>query len=352
MQKMLLAFLKNTVRARFTNSVWFDPIVATMYVTPMCNLRCNYCYDFGAQRNESFRGQLLPLAQMKRIAEMLAVECDFLYVTGGEPLMNPDIAEILAHARRSGFKYVAMNTNALLLRDNEEVLKYLDNLVISVDSLDIGRRDDTLAAQPDNIRKLLDNVRWAAANQKAGGYTLTITSVISPGLVADARRVMEFCFEIGAQFSAQHLSAPDRMPDAELDRDPEFGRFMADLLAAKRAGKPVSGSELYLNHVQEAIPYACTPTVSPRVDWMGRLAYPCRELPNHIWVDMLGAGSYRAALAEAEKQWGAPPGDCSRCGERCYVELSTLVRNPTKFASEAVGYLRQYAGTRIAKVTG
>jgi MoaA/NifB/PqqE/SkfB family radical SAM enzyme len=351
MQKLLWAYLKNAARARITDSPWFDPMIATLYATPMCNLRCTYCDDFGAQRNDMFRGQILPLDHMKRVVEMLAVEADVLYITGGEPTMRTDLVEILKHARRQGFKYIAMNTNALLLRDHVDLLDQLDNLVISVDSLEVGRRDTVLATQPENIRKLLDNVRWAAAQQQTRGFTLTITSVLTPGQVADARRVRDFCFEIGAQFSCQGVSI-DRLPSKELAQDPGYIAFMNELIDDKRAGRSISGSELYLSGVRDRRPYRCTPTAAPHVDWLGRLAYPCREMPDHIWIDLVEAGSYRDALAEGERRYGAaPPSDCMRCGERCYVEVSTLVRNPMALAGEAVGYLKQLAANRRSKAS-
>src|SRR5437762_4892849 len=110
MRKLLTNFLKNSLRARFTDSPWFDPMLATLYVTPMCNLRCTYCDDFGVQRNDEYRGQLLSTADFKRVIDMLADECEGLYLTGGEPTLNPDLVEILAHARPR-VMYLAMNTN-------------------------------------------------------------------------------------------------------------------------------------------------------------------------------------------------------------------------------------------------
>ena len=337
MQKLLAAYVKNAVRAKLTRSAHFDPMVATMYVTPMCNLRCTYCEDFGAHRNDGFRGQTLDGDQLRRIVELLSEVSDVLYVTGGEPTMCPDLLRVLRHTRACGFDYVAMNTNALTLRDHEAILDYLDMLVISLDSIAEGRFDSVLGQRADHIATLLDNVRWAASLQKERGFTLSVTSVVTPGRVDHARAVRDFCFQIGAQYAAQHLSV-NRLPSEELDRDPDFREFMDELLWAKRRGLPVSGSELYLRRTNE--PYACTPTVAPHVDWLGRLAYPCRELPDHVLVDLLAAGSYAAAVAEAERRYGPPPGNCSRCGERCYVELSQLVRNPSALAREAIGYLR------------
>lgn len=357
MQKTLVALVKNFLRAKLGTSTWFDPVIATIYATPMCNLRCGYCDDFGAQRNDQFRGQLLAPEKMKRVLDILAKEANVLYVTGGEPTMNPDLCELLEHARRVGFKYMSMNTNALLLRDHEHVMDLVDNLVVSIDSMESGRWDDTLARQPDQVSKLFDNVRWLASEQEKRGFTLIITCVITPGRVASSRKVMEFAFDIGAHFSPQHLSV-ERLPSVELANDPEFRAFVGELIEYKHAGRKVSGSDLYLSAIRdgERKEYACMPTAAPHVDWMGRLAYPCRELPDHIWIDLLAAGSYKAAMREAERRYGAPPEACNRCGERCYVEMSTLMRDPRAAAREVAGYigqsrlLRGLVGRRAAPV--
>lgn len=343
MYKLIRNVVKNAVRAQLSKSTWFDPIFATLYVTPLCNLRCGYCEDFGAHRNASYKDQLLSLDHYRRILDILSAETQVLYVTGGEPTMNQDLVAILRHARDVGFRYIAMNTNALTLHEHGDVLDCLDHLVISVDSVEQGRWDDTLATQPKNIRRLLENVRWAASQQRHRGFQLTITSVVTPGRVAAARAVRDFAFSIGAEFSAQHLSV-HRIPSAELSADPEFHAFMRELLSDKRAGKGVSGSHFYLEAIDQRADrqsFACTPTAAPHVDWRGMLAFPCRELPDHVLVDLVAAGSYRAALEEGARRFGGPPpGDCHRCGERCYVELSTLTRHPPAAIREATHHVR------------
>ncbi len=339
MRKLITAYLKNTARVWFTGSRWFDPLLPTLYVTPFCNLRCTYCEDFGAHRNAEYREQTLPTDEMKRLVDILAADCDLLYVTGGEPTMRPDLPELLRHGRARGLRYIAMNTNAVKLRDHEEVLDLLDNLVISLDDLAGGRWDSDLAADPARVESLLDNVRWAAGEQRRRRFTLTVTCVVMPGRVDAARRVRDFVYQVEAQFSAQHLSV-ERRPSPELTADPEYAQLMRELLADKRAGRGVSGSELYLGRPGAPAVEGCTPTAAPHVDWLGRLAYPCRELPDHVLVDLRAAGSLGAAMREGARRWGAPPAGCRRCGERCYVEISTLVRHPTALAREALGYLR------------
>jgi MoaA/NifB/PqqE/SkfB family radical SAM enzyme len=342
--KLIRNVVKNAVRAQLSESTWFDPVFSTLYVTPLCNLRCGYCEDFGVHRNAGYKTQLMSLDRYRQILDILGAETQVLYVTGGEPTMNDDLLAILRHARTAGFGYIAMNTNALTLHDHADVLDELDHLVISVDSVDVGRWDDTLATQPKNIERLLANVRWAAGEQKRRAFQLTITSVVTPGRVSAARAVRDFAFSIGAEFSAQHLSV-HRIPSAELSADPDFHAFMRELLEQKRAGKGVSGSHWYLEAIDDRADkpsFACTPTAAPHVDWRGMLAFPCRELPDHVLVDLVAAGSYRAALDEGARRFGGPPpGDCHRCGERCYVELSTLTRHPPAAIREGAHYLKR-----------
>jgi MoaA/NifB/PqqE/SkfB family radical SAM enzyme len=327
-KKLLVAAIKNVARARYTDSTFFDPVLPTMYVTPLCNLQCTYCADWGLHKNSALVAELPTREQLERTIAILAEECQALYFTGGEPLMRPDIAELAKFARSQGIVYLAMNTNGLLLHVRPEVLSSLDNLVISLDGLDEVRDYPALQAQPRRRQRILDNIRWAAGEQKARGFSLTLTCVVRPGRVQAAHEVMEFAQEIGAEFSIQHLTVGSRA-SPELKADPAFRTFVNAMLEARRAGRGISGSEVYLTTTRDHRPFGCTPTAVPHVDHLGRLAYPCREIGDQVYVDLLAAGSLRAAMKEGARLYGPPPGDCSLCPDRCYAETSTLIRNPS-----------------------
>jgi len=346
MWKTVSLCLKNIARAHLTSSVQFEPVLPTLYVTPLCNLRCTYCQDFGAHRNHEYTGEVQPLATMQRVIRIIRDACEALYFTGGEPLMRPDIVELLAYARAQKFIYLAMNTNGLLLHHRPEVVQHLDNLVISMDGLDEGRDDPGLTKRSKQVQQLLDNIAWAASLRKRNPkFVCTVTSVVRPGRVAEARRVMEHCFAMGADFSIQHLTVIKEGVGAvrspRLVADPEFSAFMDEMIKAKRDGLPVSGSYLYLRTIRDQKPFACTPTVVPHIDHMGRLDYPCREISGRIKVDVLKAGSLKAAMAEGARRYGSPPKNCSQCPDRCYVETAALINRPTTLAQSVTGYLRQ-----------
>jgi MoaA/NifB/PqqE/SkfB family radical SAM enzyme len=350
MRKLIASCVKNIARAHFTTSVQFAPMLPTLYVTPLCNLRCTYCADFGAHRNSEFRGQVLPLETIQRLIRIIRKDCDVLYLTGGEPLLRPDIVEILAYARAQKFLYLAMNTNGLLLHTQPEVVQHLDNLVISMDGLDEGRDDPELSKQPHQLRLLLDNIAWAASLRKTNPkFVCTVTTVVRPGRVAEARRVMEHCFSVGADFSIQHLTVLDdklgAVPSPKLVADPEFPAFLDAMIKAKRAGLPVSGSELYLRIIRDRQRFSCTPTAVPHIDFRGQLAYPCRELLDHVKVDLLQAGSLTAGLREGARLYGSPPKACSQCPDRCYVETAAMVNRPGTLVRTVFSYLGQLRRT-------
>jgi len=71
------------------------PLVVSVEVTLGCNLRCKHCYVPMAQRAGAKQGELT-VAEYDRIFSEFAEEgCLWLLLTGGEPLLRPDILVFL-----------------------------------------------------------------------------------------------------------------------------------------------------------------------------------------------------------------------------------------------------------------
>jgi len=86
------------------------PIAASIALTHHCNLDCIHCY-----LQTSREVPELPAGEWKRILdEMAEAGCLWLVLTGGEPLLRRDLAEIYVHARKLGF-LVTLFTNGTLL---------------------------------------------------------------------------------------------------------------------------------------------------------------------------------------------------------------------------------------------
>lgn len=110
------------------------PILLHFFVTYRCNARCSFC-DIWRNSTGSENSDPLPLYQAKNIvtdAKRLGVK--FVDLTGGEPLLYPQLVALLEHAKNMSL-YTSVTTNCILYPRYAERLKGLvDFLHLSVDS--------------------------------------------------------------------------------------------------------------------------------------------------------------------------------------------------------------------------
>ena len=124
-------------------------------VTDLCNLRCRYCMPDGVEKLE--REAVLTYEEFLRLAALFA-RCgiDTVRVTGGEPLVRKNVAQLVAGLKETpGICRVTLTTNAVLLAEQLPALldAGLDSVNISLDTLrpevfrQITARDDFAAVQ-------------------------------------------------------------------------------------------------------------------------------------------------------------------------------------------------------------
>jgi MoaA/NifB/PqqE/SkfB family radical SAM enzyme len=107
------------------------PIEAQLIVTRRCNLSCGYCSEY-----DNFSTPI-PLPILKqRIDALHRLRVINIALLGGEPLLHPEIDEVIAYA--NGHAQVSLTTNGFLLSD--EIIERLNraglsNLQVSIDTL-------------------------------------------------------------------------------------------------------------------------------------------------------------------------------------------------------------------------
>jgi heme d1 biosynthesis radical SAM protein NirJ len=77
-----------------------------------CNLNCKHCYSLSA--DTEFPGELTTEQIFTVMDDLKAFRVPVLILSGGEPLLRPDIFEISMQAKAMGF-YVALSTNGTLI---------------------------------------------------------------------------------------------------------------------------------------------------------------------------------------------------------------------------------------------
>src|SRR5205823_7197596 len=94
-------FLKLKLReARFITRALIQtrhPVLAHVIPMRRCNLACSYCNEYDKS------SEPVPLEEMRRRLDRLAdLGTSVITISGGEPMMHPDLDEIIRHIRRRG----------------------------------------------------------------------------------------------------------------------------------------------------------------------------------------------------------------------------------------------------------
>ncbi|HZH02409.1 MAG TPA: GTP 3',8-cyclase MoaA [Myxococcaceae bacterium] len=107
-------------------------------VTDRCNLRCNYCMpepDYAWLPKDA----LLTVEELVGVASLFVESgVDRIRVTGGEPLLRPDLPELVGRlSRLSGVRDLALTTNGVLLEAQAQALfsAGLHRVTVSLDTL-------------------------------------------------------------------------------------------------------------------------------------------------------------------------------------------------------------------------
>jgi cyclic pyranopterin phosphate synthase len=149
-------------------------------ITPACNFRCTYCLPHGYHADANGAGPL----SLEEIARLLRGFAELgmhkLRITGGEPSVRHDLAEVLRTAAAiPGVTKLAMTTNGTLLsrRLGEWMDAGLNAINISVDSLD--RATFARITGHDRLDDILHGVDMALA---AGLPAVKFNAVLLKGV--------------------------------------------------------------------------------------------------------------------------------------------------------------------------
>ena len=145
------------------------------HIVPMrrCNLACTYCNEYDDHSDP------VPIAEMeRRIDELGRLGTSVITISGGEPLLHPEIDRIIARIRRTGAIAGMITNGYLLMPDRIERLNRagLDHLQISIDNV-----------MPDAVSKKSLKVLDAKLRMLAehADFHVNINSVVGGGTPPD-----------------------------------------------------------------------------------------------------------------------------------------------------------------------
>lgn len=174
----------------------FIPSVSYMLVswnsTNQCNLFCEHCYrDAGARLEE----ELTTEEARKMIREIKKAGFKIMIFSGGEPVMRPDIFELIDYATQVGLRAV-MGTNATLI--TSEVAARLKNAgimaaAVSVDSLDAEKHDEFRG-----MKNAFELTRSGIKNLQTAGIPVQINTTVMDWNVDEIEQITDYTITAGA----------------------------------------------------------------------------------------------------------------------------------------------------------
>jgi MoaA/NifB/PqqE/SkfB family radical SAM enzyme len=168
------------------------PWAAHLYVTDQCNLDCHYCNEYDNSVPHP------PLADLKRwmrkIRDLGALRLGF---QGGEPLMHPDIVEVVRTARHElGFHRVSMSTNGFKL--TQDLARDLGTAGLDVLQFSVDRMTP-IPSTRKSLKSVAHKLEWFAGSP----VRVQVAGVLFDDTIEEMKEVIDECVRKGVRVHAR-----------------------------------------------------------------------------------------------------------------------------------------------------
>lgn len=171
--------------------------IVSWNTTNACNLYCAHCYRGSG---EEAAGELTTAEGMTLIEDIARAGFQIMIFSGGEPLLRPDILELIRHAREVGLRPVLGTNGTLLSLETARALQDAGLMAagISLDSLDAAAHD-RLRSQQGAWQAAVNGMQHCCAV----GLPFQIHTTVMDWNEAEITQITDFAVEIGAR--AHHI---------------------------------------------------------------------------------------------------------------------------------------------------
>jgi len=291
-----------------------QPIILTHSVTARCNCRCKMCNLWekpwnGDEMSKSEIYGMLDEAGKLNFAAYL--------VWGGEPLLRPDILEILQRARDNSL-YTSLITNGTLLPEKAEKLAELVDLTfVSLDHYsdfhDVMRgRKGVFDRAVKGIKKLRD----------AGGRVV-INCVLSKLNHGSAEKMVELARSLGVKIAFDPMEEfAGYNEEFALSAD-ERTKVFSEIRELGNQGGSVLNSDEYLKHLTKHAKYSCAqPSIFLVVSEDGKVnPFWCKKTDS-LLGDLRKQSLSEVLNSDSLKRFAETAKGCSLCSNSTTVETS------------------------------
>ena len=297
------------------------PLQCSIYLTDRCNLDCSYCTEYDNSRPHPKLEDLK--LWIKKIRDLGTMR---IALVGGEPLMHPNVVEIVRYCRELGFA-TSLTTNGFLL--TRKLLKELEDAGLQVMQISVDRMTPSPITKK-SFKTILPKLDYF----KDSKISLHITGVICADTLPESKAVLETGLARGIPTEVRLVHA-DPMSRFRVERGnkEELEAFIDSMIERKRRGEKIHTNEAIL-HYQKSL------LRNEPVDWTCTAGYKL------FFVSAQGK-FWECSMVHGEKHiMDVTPEDLyanyrkkscqAGCGVYCAVSTSLLVQKPVSILSKEV----------------
>lgn len=194
-------------------------------LTTDCNLRCPFCHR---NKNDDKYYDANNIDRTMSIFKKNDISS--VIISGGEPLMHPQLFDIISTLKNNGFD-VDLCTNAILLKDDiiRKLKEYLSEISVSIDGYTSDRHDKmrkvdgSFAITIENVKKLIKE-----------GIEVHVTTVVDIDFATQIEQMTSFLYQLGVRSVAYLGLIPLENGENEL-LHPECQKILSEQINSSRS---------------------------------------------------------------------------------------------------------------------
>ena len=291
------------------------PLQCSLYVTDRCNLDCAYCTEYDNSRPHPSVDDLKKW--VRKIRELGTMR---IALVGGEPLVHPNIVEIVRYCRELGFA-TSLTTNGFLV--TRELLAQLEDAGLQVMQISVDPMTPS-AITKKSFKTVLPKLDYFRDSK----ISLHITGVICADTLPESEAVLETGLSRGIPTEVRLVHA-DPLQRFRVDRGrrEELESFIDSMIERKRRGEKIHTSEAILNYQRSLLR-------GEHVEWTCMAGYKLFfvSAQGKFWIcSMVHTDKHIMDVTLDDLYGNYRKKSCQKgCGVYCAVSASLLVEKPVQ----------------------
>lgn len=283
------------------------PLIASIFLTNRCNLKCFYCYAkvFGRKIEDPTKQELFKIIDgLKELGTVMIV------LLGGEPLLRKDIAEIIEYIVKNKIMCEVL-TNGFMVEENIQTLKKVDSLCISIDG---DKYHHELNRGNGSYEICINALKSAVKN----GIPTRIHATITRNNIESLPALLDLSRRYGVKLNCTTASVHTDDEALRFNNE-EIRNFFKTLKAYKQKGYPILNAMSSLDYLikwPESFSYV---TQMPNSSIKGIRLLPCKRKDFTCYIDVDGS------LYPCATIWNTPVPNIKEAGlKQAWEAISSL----------------------------